>query len=78
MKNSILTLTEAHVYDSKPYIIGNVAEHLILETQNEEFGYYFFLTNEEIEVFEKDPEKRVEFIKEIESWIIDNFNYENE
>lgn len=78
MKNSVLTLTEAHVSDSKQYINGNVAEHLINETQSMEFGYYFFLTDEEIESFEKDAEKRAELIEEVESFINENFNYENE
>jgi hypothetical protein len=76
MKNSVLTLTESHVRDSKEYINGNVAEHLINEMQSENNGYFFFLTNDEIELFEKNAEKRHELIQEIENFIIENFNYE--
>ena len=78
MKNSALTLTEAFVYDNKKYISGNIAEYLINNTKELEFGYYFFLTEEEIDLFEKSSEKKIELIKNVNDFILENFNYEIE
>ena len=73
MKHNIKQLTDMHVTDSKQHITGDVAEHLINEAQNMENGYYFYLTDEEIEQFENDEEMKEDLICEVEQWIAENY-----
>ncbi len=74
MKANIKQLTDAHVSDSRTHIVGNTAVHLIEEARNMEGGYYFYLTNDEINEFETDDERRDELIEDIEAFIIENYN----
>ncbi len=73
MKHNIEQLTVYHVSDSKEYIQGSTAIHLIEEARSMENGYYFYLTDEEIQEFETDDDRRAELIEEVENWILDNF-----
>ncbi len=74
MKTQIKQLTDAHVSDSKEYIAGNTAVHLIEEARNMENGYYFYLSDEEIHDFETDDDRRAELIEDVEAWITENYN----
>jgi len=79
MKNNSLTLINMHVNDSKQYIESNVAEHLINEIRSLEFGYYSYMTENEIDEYEKATNDRREAMRqEIEDFINENFNYEIE
>lgn len=73
MKHNIKQLTDMHVSDSKQHITGDVAEHLINEARSMENGYYFYLTDEEIEQFESDESIKQDLIYEIEDWIVENY-----
>jgi len=78
MKHSIETLLNAVVNDNYNYIKeseGTIADWLLLNTREEEYGYYFFLTNDEIEEFENNKTRKNELIEEVESYVIENFAY---
>ncbi len=75
MKTTAQTLTDAHVADTKQHIEGNVADHLINEARNAENGYYFYLTEKEIEEFETDDQRRQELVEEVENWIRENYDH---
>ena len=56
---------------------GNVADYLLNYVQNAEFGWYFYLTDEEITEFEKGSyEKTAEMKNEITNFIIGEYNYD--
>ena len=74
MKHNIKQLTDMHVSDSKQHIIGDVAEHLILEAKSMDNGWFFFMSDEEGEEYEQaTAERRAEMQDEIEEWIIENY-----
>ena len=78
MKHSIETLLNAVVNDNYNYIKeseGTIADWLLLNTREVEYGYYFFLTNDEIEEFENNKTRKNELIEEVESYVIENFAY---
>lgn len=79
MKNSIKTYTDAVVYDNKEYIIkngGDVAEYLLANAENLEFGWFFYLSSEEILEYEDSNSNKIEEIRnEIKDFINDNYNY---
>ena len=78
MKNSIETLLNAVVNDNYNYIKESeetIADWLLLNTREEENGYYFFLTDDEIEEFENNEVRKNKLIEEVESYVIENFNY---
>jgi hypothetical protein len=76
MKNSVLSSTSNYVHDNKEFIINNVADYLLLNVQNEEFGYYFYLSDDEIYEYENATSyKRNKTRIEIEKFIVTNFNY---
>jgi hypothetical protein len=76
MKNSILDFTNNFVHDNKEFIINNVANYLLSNVQNEEFGYYFYLSDDEIYEYENATSyKRNKTRIEIEKFIVTNFNY---
>lgn len=81
MKNSIKTLLDSYVYDNASYIKengGNAAEYIIVDTETQNQGWLWFLSDEEIEEFENDKEKRVAHIQEIRKYVNENYNYEVE
>lgn len=76
MKNSALQLTRAYIYDNDQYIDGNVADHLLLNAQNAERGYFDYLSDEEIYEYENDSKRRKELENEVESFINENFDFD--
>lgn len=76
MKSNVEQLVEGIVSDNTQFINGNVAEYLLNNAENMEFGWYEFLTTEEIEEFENDSKRQEELIAEVTEFINDNFNYE--
>ena len=74
MKTSAMQLTKAYIHDNKQFIVGNVAEHLML-TIEAVSNYSEYLSDEETEEYENASfERKAEIEAEIESWIKDNFN----
>lgn len=81
MKNSIATMLDSFVHDNASYIKengGNAAEYILTDTDAHDQGYLWFLSDEEIEEFENNKEKRAEHIKEIREYVNENYNYEVE
>ena len=76
MKPAILQLTKQHVQDSRQYNEGNIAEHLLLNTGSVENGYFFYLTDDEIEEYENSSERRKELEIEVKNWIKKNFDFD--
>lgn len=77
MKNSVLQFTKQYVNDSKKYIIGNVAEHLLSITKSNPDGYFIFLTEDEINDYENSPINHKSLIEnEIDTFITNHFNFD--
>ena len=77
MKYSALQYTKQHLQEAKQYQESdmNIAEYLILTAKAEDTGYFSYLTDEEIEEFENDSQRRDELEQEIETFINENFNF---
>ncbi len=76
MRAGIKTLTDQHVNEIEEYIEeGTVADHLIYEAESLDCGYYFFMTEEEIDNYECDYEYRIQIEKEIKKWLTENYSY---
>jgi len=77
MKNSALQYTRQHLQEAKQYQESdmNIAEYLILTAKAEDTGYFSYLTDEEIEEFENDSQRRDELEQEVETFINENFNF---
>ena len=78
MKNSIQTLLDAYVHDNAVHIKengGNVAEYILSTSEAEDQGWLWFLSNEEIEEYESNPERRVELIAQIRAFVNEIYNY---
>jgi len=74
MKNSALQLAKQIVNDSKAFIEGNIADHMIQEVDASENDFYLFLTDEEIESMHGNTEKCNELREEVYSMLKENFN----
>jgi hypothetical protein len=78
MKNAIETLLNSYVSDNAQFIKengGNVAEYIMNTTESEENGWLWFLTEEEIEEFENNSERKAELIEQITAYVNENYNY---
>lgn len=78
MKNSILTLTQSYVSDNSQFINGNVAEHLILEADVDNNYFFWYLSDEEIEEINGNPELWAKKWDEVVEFLNSNFDYEIE
>lgn len=78
MKNSILTLTQSYVSDNSQFINGNVAEYLILEADVGENYFFWYLSDEEIEEINGNPELWAKKWDEVVEFLKSNFDYEIE
>ena len=78
MKANVNKLIEQVIYDNSEYVkdYSSRAEYLLETTKGEEFGWFFFLTDEEIAEFESSSEKAAEFIAEITEYINSYYNIE--
>jgi hypothetical protein len=75
MKNSALQLANQILIDNREFITGNVSEYMIQEVDANENNFYQYLTEEEIEEINGNPEKWKERGDEVYSMLKDNFNY---
>lgn len=78
MKSSIQSLLDAYVHGNAEYIKengGNVAEYILNTSEAEDQGWHWFLSDEEIEEYESNPERRAELIVHIRSYVNKNYNY---
>jgi len=78
MKNSALQLAKQIVNDNKEYIVGNVAEYMIQEVDNDENNFFQYLTDAEIEEIHETPQKWNELGNAVYRMLSENFNYEIE
>jgi hypothetical protein len=79
MKSSISTILDSYVDDNSSCIIengGNAAEYILANTEAQDQGWFWFLSDEEIETFESDLEARLKMIQEIKDYINTNYSYE--
>lgn len=81
MKPNIKQLLDSFVHDNEETIIEhgyNVAEYILNDTESQDNGWLWFLTDEEIEKFEKfeqfGPERQM-FVNEITAFVNKNYNY---
>lgn len=79
MKHSIKTIYDCVVSDNAEFIKengGNAAEYILSNAENAEFGWFEFLTDEEIAEFESATSERREEIKdEIRAFVNENYDY---
>ena len=75
MKNSAKQIAKQIVNDNKQYIDGNIAEYMIQEVDANENNFYQYLTDEEIEEMNGNPEKWNELGKQVYSMLRENFDY---
>ena len=76
MKNSALQLAKQIVNDSKSFIEGNIAEYMIQEVDANENNFYQYLTDEEIEEMNGNPEKWNELGEEVYTMLRENFDFD--
>lgn len=76
MKTSALQLTKAYVNDNKQYISGNIAEHLVINADIIENGYYEYLTDEEIQEYETNADMRAYYEECVVNFCYENFDYD--
>lgn len=74
MKNSALQIANQIVNDSKKYIDGNIADHMIQQVGASENSFYLFLTDEEIEEVNGNHEKWNELREQVYSMLRENFD----
>jgi hypothetical protein len=76
MKKEIATLLDSYVNDNEEYIKesgGNVADYILWNAELMDFGWLWFLTEDETEAFENDPVRRDELIQEIRDYVNENY-----
>ncbi|WP_159522825.1 hypothetical protein [Sunxiuqinia indica] len=76
MKHSALQLARQIVNDNKQYIDGNIAEYMILEVDSNDNNFYQYLTDEEIEEMNGNPEKWNELGEEVHAMLRENFDFD--
>jgi len=82
MKSSITTLVESAAFDNKEFIndggYESIADYLITNAENGDQGWLWYLSNEEIEVFQNDSEAADKMIEDIKDFLNTNYNYKLE
>ena len=76
MKNQASQLTQTYLNDNLLHIEGNVYDHLITDAEISDNGYFFYLTDEEIEAYENDDSERASLENEVDQFLKDNFDFE--
>lgn len=76
MKASALQLAKQIVNDNKQFIEGNIAEYMIFEVDSNDNNFYQYLTDEEIEEMNGNPEKFRELGEQVYEMLRSNFNYD--
>jgi len=79
MKNSIETLLDGFVHDSRESIKESgmtAAEYIINDAKAQDQGWLWFLSDDEIDEYEaSSAERRAEIRKEITDYVNNNYNY---
>ena len=79
MKHNIEQLLSAYIFDNNNFIKNSgyvtVAEYILEEAKSLEGGFYWFLSDEEANSIENDPESQRQVVSEITEYINDNYNY---
>lgn len=78
MKNSIKTIFENSIRDNRLYIEqygGNIAEYYREDFAYQDQGHVWYLTDEEIELWENDEDERERLINEIHDFLDDYDKY---
>lgn len=76
MKKSALQLAKQIVNDNKPFIEGNIAEYMIREVDSDNNNFFLYLTDEEIEEMNGNPDKWYELGEEVYAMLRQNFDYD--
>lgn len=79
MKHNIEQLLSSYICDNKDFIKDSgyttVAEYILEDAKSLEGGFYWFLSDEEANSIENDPESQKQVVSEITEYINDNYNY---
>ena len=81
MKPSIKTRLDAVEFDNKEFIKEEdmtVAEYLLFNSEQEDQGWLYYLTDEEIEEFENNDEIANKHIEEIKEFVNKYYDYKIE
>ncbi len=80
MKKNIKQLVNNFEFDNKQYMHNykTVAEYIIEDAEASDQGWLWFLSDEEIEEFERSEEARERHVAEIIEFINSNYNYKPE
>lgn len=76
MKSNISQLLDSVVQENEEYVREEevtFAEYILNQSESEDNGWLFYLTDEEIEEFENDEDKADEYIREIKEYV--NWHY---
>lgn len=80
MKANIKQTIDSIIRDNRAYIesyTNNISDYLIVDFANEDQGHCMYLTDEEIELWEKDEDEKVRLINQIND-LINEYNIETE
>lgn len=72
MKTGIETLVQSYIHDNSEYI-NDVASHLLESAENSKNGYFWYLTDEEVSLFESSVEEEKRLKEEVREFIINNY-----
>ena len=75
MKNSVVQLTKQAINDNKEFIVGNIAEHLMIEIENDENSFIWYLKSEEAEEINSNKNMWNKHFRDVRKMLSDNFNY---
>jgi len=78
MKNHIKTLLDSFVHDNEENIKQSgktAAEYILEDTEAEDQGWLWFLSEAEIEEFENDKAKKADHIQTVKAYVNENYNY---
>lgn len=76
MKTTAVQLAKQIVNDNKGFIQGNVAEYMIQEVDSNDSNLLQYLTDEEIDEMNNNPEKWNELGEEVYEMLRANFNFD--
>lgn len=79
MKTSIKTSLDLYVSDNSSFILengGNAAEYILADTESQDQGWLWFLSDEEISEYENaSSDRRQEIEDEIRNFVNENYSY---
>lgn len=78
MKHSAVQLAKQIINDNRDYIEGNIADYMTREIDMHESDIFLYLSDEEIEEIESNPDKYKDFAAEVNAMLRANFDYDIE